>query len=129
MSDRPPRTHWELAALLALPVYWVLLFVATHYPSVQIPTKIEYRDKVIHFTAFGLLALLYWSFVRARGPLGGRFVWVTGGVLIVYAAIDEYLQQFFGRHTDIMDYLANVAGISVALIVLELRRRRAVRAG
>ncbi len=112
-------------ALVALPAYCVLLFVATHYPRVRIPGEIPNSDKAVHFTVFGLLAFLYWHFAAARRLLGARFAWVSAGVLVAYAAVDEYLQQFFGRDTDIVDFAANTAGILAVLTALELRRRRA----
>jgi VanZ family protein len=114
-------------ALVALPAYWCLLFVATHYPRVRIPGEIPNSDKVVHFTVFGLLAFLYWRFAEARGPLGSRFVWASAGVLVAYAALDEWLQQFFGRYTDIVDFAANTAGILAVLAALELRRRHGQR--
>lgn len=107
-----------------LPVYWVLLAVATHYPRVRIPGEIPNSDKVVHLVAFGLLALLFWRFFAARRLLGARFVWIAAAILISYAALDEYLQQFFGRTTDAVDFAADAAGIAVVLAVLELRRRR-----
>jgi len=125
--DRRSRTPWDRAALFALPAYWILLFVATHAPAVRIPGEIPQSDKLVHFTAFGLLACLLWRFVRALRPIGDRFVWVSGAVLIVYAGIDEYLQQFVGRFTDVADFGANAAGIVCALTVLELRRRSRTR--
>jgi VanZ family protein len=117
------RTRWQLAALIALPVYWALLFTATHYPRVPMPHDIPHSDKVIHFTAFGLLAFLFWQFQKARGPIGARFVWFAAAILIPYAALDEWLQQFVGRFTDLMDFVANTAGIVVTLGALEAHRR------
>jgi VanZ family protein len=110
-------------ALVALPVYWVLLFIATHYPRVRIPGEIPHSDKIVHFGAFGLLALLFWLFGRARGAIGDRFVWIAAAVLIPYAAFDEWLQQYVGRFTDLMDFIANTIGIVVVLGALELHRR------
>lgn len=124
MSDPLPRTRWDHAALIALPVYWILLFIATHYPRVAIPGEIPHSDKLIHFSAFGLLAFLFWRFQQARRAIGKRFLWTAGLVLVVYAAFDEYLQQFVGRFTDPADFIANAAGIVVVLAILELRRRR-----
>ena len=110
-------------ARIALPVYWLALFTATHWPRVPIPGEIPNSDKLLHFTAFALLAVLFWVFVRARGRLGPRTVWIAAAVLLPYAGLDEWLQQFTGRYTDAMDFLANATGVAVALAVLELLRR------
>lgn len=113
-------------ARLALPVYWVVLAFATHYPRVSIPTNVSHRDKVIHLTAFGLLAYLSWKFAETRQrPLAPHFVWTAAAVLLAYAGLDEYTQQFVGRDTDPLDFLANTIGITVVLAVLEVLRRRA----
>ena len=113
---------------LALPFYWALLAFSTHYPSVYIPTNITYRDKVVHCCAFGGLAFLYWQFAETRKrPLTSTFVWSAAVVLLAYAAIDEYTQQFFGRDTDILDFLADLIGVTSMLTVLEWRRRRPSR--
>ena len=77
-----------------------------------------------HPVAFGLLTFLFWRFVESFGrPLSGRFVWLAALWLGVYAALDEYLQQFVNRDTDLWDWLANLAGIAGVLAVLEWRRR------
>lgn len=119
MTERP-RTRWDRLWLVALPLYWAALFVATHYPRVRIPGEIPHSDKLIHFSAFGLLAFLFW---RALRPRDGRFVWLALPALVGYAGLDEWLQQFVGRHTDLMDFIANTAGIVAVLGVLETHRR------
>ncbi|MFN0250895.1 MAG: VanZ family protein [Kofleriaceae bacterium] len=114
---------WPRWQLVALPAYWALLFTATHYPRVKIPGELPHGDKLLHFGAFGVLAFLFWQFASARGPLHRRFVWIAAVVLVPYAALDEWLQQFVGRFTDVMDFIANTAGIVVVLGVLEGYRR------
>ncbi|MDQ3365449.1 MAG: VanZ family protein [Myxococcota bacterium] len=121
-------TRADRLALVALPAYWLVLFTATHYPRVPLPDQVPHGDKVVHFAAFALLALLYWRFaVALHRPLGPRFAWATAVVLIAYAALDEYLQQFVGRFTDLHDFFANAAGILAVVVVAELRRRRRSR--
>jgi VanZ family protein len=112
---------------VALPVYWITLATLTHYPRVRIPGEIPSSDKVVHFGAFGLLAFLWWQLVAVRGRLAGSTVWIAAALLIAYAALDEYTQQFVGRYTDLADGVANTAGIACVLIALELRRRHAAR--
>ena len=116
------RKHWYRRAL---PVYWIVLFCATHYPTLGLPAPIPQSDKVAHFVAFGLLAFLFWKCVESFDrKLSGRFVWVAFVVLGAYAALDEYLQQFVNRYTSLADWLADLAGVSVVLLALEVHRRR-----
>lgn len=106
------RRGWQLA----LGGYWILLFVATHYPRVRIPGELPHSDKIVHFGAFGTLALLFWIATRAR-------IWVAATILIPYAALDEWLQQYFGRFTDLLDFVANTIGIGFVLAAVALVRR------
>ncbi len=109
-------TRRDRAWKVALVVYWLLLFTATHYPRVQIPGEIPHSDKIVHFGAFGTLALVFWFAIRPRA-------WVAAAILIPYAGLDEWLQQFFGRYTDVLDFVANTIGIVVVLGALEAHRR------
>jgi VanZ family protein len=116
------RKHWYRGAL---PIYWILLFGATHYPRIRLPVRFPQSDKVAHFFAFGLLAFLFWKCIESLDRrLSRRFVWVAFTVLIAYAALDEYLQQFVNRYTSLADWLADLAGIGAVLLGLELHRRR-----
>jgi VanZ family protein len=116
---------WERFFRWALPVYWILLFAATHYPAPPGLVPIPQSDKVMHFVCFGLLGLLFWLYAESGGRrVTARFVWIALVVLAAYAALDEYLQQFVNRVTSLADWLADVAGITVVLLLLELRRRR-----
>lgn len=116
--------RWTAWYLRVLPAYWVFLFISTHFPKMDLKIPMRSSDKMAHFVAFGLLAFLFWRFAEALyGQLSGRFVWTAAASLIVYAAIDEWLQQFVGRHTDLMDFLWDSAGVIVVLAALETHRR------
>lgn len=123
-SPSPAWTEWYRRAL---PAYWISLFCLTHFPRLRLDVPIRASDKLAHLAAFALLAFLFWRFAETiRRPLSARFVWIAGFWLTVYAALDEYLQQFVGRGTDLIDWLFDLAGIAVVLALLEWRRRRAV---
>jgi VanZ family protein len=120
---------WRRWYRRALPAYWVFLFCATHFPRLELPGRVPQSDKLLHFVAYGLLAFLYWRFAEARHrPLSGRFVWSALAVLVLYAALDEWLQGFIGRSAALTDWLADVLGAVLVLAVLEWRRRAAARA-
>lgn len=115
-----PRGLW----LLALPLYVIALFTATHYPQVTIPGGIPQSDKIVHFVAFALLAFLWWQFLVALGRGSSRALIASTVGLLAYAALDEYLQQFVGRNTDVRDFFADSAGILVVLGVIAFARRK-----
>lgn len=118
---RPPWKRWYLRAL---PAYWMFLFCVTHFPRLELYGPVPASDKVIHFGAFGLLAFLFWRFAEAiHGHLSHRFVWISAGVLLAYATVDEWLQQYVGRGTELVDWLADMAGVTFTLVALESRRR------
>lgn len=113
---------------VALAVYWLALFATTHLPIERLPEPVADSDKLIHFTAFAGLAALLWLFLRARpGGATVRTAALAAAVLVPYAILDEYTQQLVGRHTDVLDGIADVAGITCALLVCELVRRRVRR--
>lgn len=113
---------------VALPIYWLVLAVATHYPHVRVPTDASHVDKVIHFGAFGVLAaLFYFAVGLGARATHRRSMWLSLAVLLPYAVVDETTQQLFGRHTDPLDLGADAAGVVLALGIIELGYRRARR--
>lgn len=114
---------------LVLAVYWVVLAASTHYPQPPIPRRISHSDKMLHFGAFAVLAYLLWRVLAssARGPTAAT-VWIALAILVPYATIDEYTQQFVGRSTELFDWLANLAGLATVLVTVELARRSPARA-
>ena len=110
-----------------LPAYWIFLCCTTHFPSLHLTIGPDTKGWAAHLGGFGLLAFLFWRFVETfRRPLSGRFVWIAAAGLVLYAAADEYFQQFTGRSTDLDDWLSNVVAIAAVFAVLEWRRRRSL---
>ena len=67
-----------------------------------------------HFTEYAVLASL-WAWALAP-TLGRRALVAAALISFLYAISDEYHQRFVeGRDSDIMDVLADTAGIAVAL--------------
>jgi len=127
-ADPAPRRKIDRLYRVLLPVYWVTLATATHLPRVRLPGEIPSSDKLAHLVAFGLLAFLFWRFCEVvKPPLSARFVWLAAATLCVYAALDEYTQQFVGRGVELADWVADAAGSLIVLFVLEVRRRRVLR--
>ncbi len=93
-----PRTRFAL--------YAAVLFVATHWPALVLPSVVPVSDKTIHFVAWGIwLALLANAW---RLPLG-----LLLGMGLVCCVADEASQAIpiLNRHASFMDAVANVIGI------------------
>lgn len=111
--------------LTTIPIllYWPAIFVLTHIPVPRMIFKnIQASDKTLHYLGYLILAFLLWF---AIGP-GKKVNWCRAAgwwalfVMVVYGAVDEWLQGFVGRDPDAMDFLANLAGSLTGLILLSI---------
>ncbi len=110
-------------------VYACVLATATHVPLPpdMLPGD---SDKVVHFIAYLLLALLAGWIVWSFGKLTfGRLV-LAGLAVAVFGAIDEMTQPLVNRHMSLYDWLADFAGVIVGIScwnvwrILAARQRR-----
>ena len=109
--------------------YWVCLALVMHIPKLGAGgLLVKGGDKAVHFA---LYALLTWLGGKAYAARHGRLdrsvllLWVL--VYAAYGVLDEWTQDFVGRNTSLYDWLADVAGIVTATIVLvasEASKRR-----
>jgi VanZ family protein len=111
--------------------FWVLLFGLTHWPKPPPLGHIPESDKVMHFIAYFTLALAggrLWLAQRRTLTAGWIIVW--WGVYAGYAAIDELLQElpFIHRSCELGDWLADIVGVSAALLITWSGRHRAAQA-
>ncbi len=112
------RQKLVLAALL---LYWPAIFIGTHIP--QIPRwigQVAVSDKVMHFVAYFFLSFLLWFAVNPNKKVHWRkpAVWVILFAVVWYGVIDEWLQMYVGRNTDVRDFFADLAGAITGLMIL-----------
>lgn len=100
----------------------VAMFIGTHLPA-HVSPGWSFSDKVIHFFAFMTLTIcLLASWELSTGVLQPQHyfaVWLFG---TLYGVFDEITQIPVGRVCDGMDWLADVAGIVIGLIIYRLLR-------
>lgn len=99
---------------------WVGAFVATHVPARCIPRAIAgLGDIVLH--GVGFLGLSSWFILTgaAFGIKPLRRILLVLLVMMAYGAIDEYTQQFFGRCTELKDWLTDTTATIIAIILWE----------
>jgi VanZ family protein len=111
--------RWKLA-IVALAVYWPTLFILAHIP---IPGKVRdagVSDKALHFLAYLILVFLFWIVLNPNRKVCWRKAasWLVLLTMLVYGIMDELLQGYWGRSCDVMDLVADLAGIFAGLILL-----------
>lgn len=123
------NTYTISLVYIPLVLYWITLFVLTTIPVDKMPLLFENQDKIEHFLAYGVLALLLtlalyfqkkFSILRSKAFL---FAFIF---ILAYAAVDELHQLFVpGRICDFYDWLADSIGGSfgIALVYLFLKGR------
>lgn len=105
---------------------WVAAFVATHIPAAGVP-PIAVRDVTLHAIGYFGLATAMWLTVFAyRGRAGRRAIMVIS-ILAVYGAFDEITQPLVNRCAAWGDWFADVIGVLIAVVLLEIICRVARR--
>ena len=93
-----------------------VLTVAMLWPIKQPPPGPDGSDKVVHLIAFVALA-----FPLARtGRFGLIPVFVGASA---FGGIIEVLQPSFGRSTDVQDWIADIVGVGIGIMLALLYRR------
>jgi VanZ family protein len=103
-------------------IYLVVLFTATHIPS--LPSHgFSMFDKVEHFGSYAILTMIVlvgWE--MTIGVLQAKHyfaMWLAG---TLYATFDELTQIPVGRLCDVNDWAADLLGIVVGLVAFRLLR-------
>lgn len=83
-----------------------------------------------HFGVYATLACLWWrALSRGRRP-GGGILGIAFVATLLYGMSDEFHQSFVpGRDASGMDLLIDAVGAAMAIVVIQLRRRRATSSG
>ena len=108
--------------LIALGIYWPVIFWLSHIPVPQIARQSGMSDKTMHLIAYFALTFLAWFAVSPYEKMQWhrKKVWLLLGIIICYAAMDEILQAYVGRSADMLDFAADLFGIFLALGLLSL---------
>lgn len=108
---------------IALGVYLVALFTATHWPQLRIDIgELPRPDLLLHFSAFSIFTVLI-AGARLFGPtLAWRSIGLSALAAAVYGVFDELTQATpgLGRFATIDDYLANLGGIVIGAVLLAM---------
>ena len=112
------RNHRRLIVYrIAVCVFWLSEFVATHAPLSRQIDALPGTDKHLHFGAYFVLGglLMFWNGVSSVAT-GSRILKVIL-ILAAYAAADELLQPLVARDADLMDWVADVFGAAAGAVI------------
>ena len=114
------RRLWPWLPALA---WAALIFALSARPTLPVGLELG-TDKIAHFLAYAVLgALLALAQTRTGWPPAAAYA-----LGIAYGASDEWHQSFVpGRSSDVADWVADAAGVIVAVALYHWMRRRAWR--
>ncbi|MGD9634034.1 MAG: VanZ family protein [Pirellulales bacterium] len=124
--SRSPSERFSLAWLWKwlLAAYALALVVGTHLPPAAIRVPIERTDKLLHFSAYaGLAFLLAIAWETSTGRLNGRHLRLLWMAIALFAVLDEVTQLLVGRDATAGDWLADVLGAALGLVVFRVWQR------
>ena len=113
----------------ALILYWITMFVATHWPDInrykpEAGWPIPHFGAVMHATVYAGWAGMWCWFLSAGGRRVSRAAigWLlVGGVL--WAGFDELSQALVAREPALDDFLWDLCGMLLAVLVVSLWQR------
>lgn len=111
--------------IIPLLLYWPTVFTLTHLSPIKISRlaiQTMLSDKLLHFLAYLVLIFVIWFAVGPEKKVNWRKsnVWKILAAVIIYAAIDEWLQGYVMRNPDIMDFVWDIAAIFTGLLILTI---------
>lgn len=109
-------------ARYATAILLIAMFIGTHLPA-NVSPGLNVSDKLIHFLAYMTLTMsLLTSWELSTGILQPQHYFIVWLCCTLYGAVDEITQIPVGRVCDGLDWLADVGGILVGLILYRLLR-------
>ncbi|MEO5339242.1 MAG: VanZ family protein [Magnetococcus sp. MYC-9] len=110
------KNNTRILWLLPLLAYSVMIYFLSSGPVKMPGSGFPGMDKWLHASAYALMAALAWQALR-QWPLRCLSCWAWF-YTVVYGATDEWHQHFVpGRHADIWDWVADVTGASLFILI------------
>ncbi|HSM88997.1 MAG TPA: VanZ family protein [Desulfobacterales bacterium] len=111
-----------LPDLVPLTLYCVFIFIQSQLPaSFEMPDESHF-DKLLHFGAYGVMAVLFYRTYLAGWPqaLKRTLIWASAISTALYGLSDEIHQYFVPeRSADPLDWLADAVGGAVGALIYQ----------
>ena len=108
--------------LVPLVFYWLFIFIGTSLPSDELSTILEVGDKIKHFIAYFILAVLLGlnlHFQDRWQSVSINYLVYTFIICTFYGVLDELHQIFVpNRSAEFYDWLADLFGSTMGIILV-----------
>ncbi len=96
--------------------YCSLIFWLSSQSALPTPMLFSHQDKIYHMGAYFIMGILAWHFFKDYLKKPNTLFITSLCFCSLYGASDEWHQSFVaGREADILDWLADTLGASMAL--------------
>ena len=120
MTNHPsPFYRFRKLLLSGFLLSWVTAFTLTHIPETGL-THLEVSDKTLHFLGYFLLTSTLLLTLNAFSIAHIKRIISAVLIMALYGAVDELTQPLVNRCAAWSDWFANIAGITAAVIIIEL---------
>lgn len=134
-GGRPPRParqgtsrpSWPAFLVGTLLLYTFALVISTHLPKVSGIVRAPGLDKLLHFGAYFVQAMLAATAVAVTGRLGRRNAAILIVALAAFGGLDELTQPWFSRSAEWLDWAADCLGIVLGVGLVMFLANRVVR--
>ncbi len=115
----------KLINLTILTSYCSLIFYLSSRSSIPAPLLFPHQDKIIHFGAYFVMAVLAWRLFKDFCSFKTA-IWLSFCFCSLYGISDEWHQAYVpGRDADVLDWLADSMGAATALCCIQwLNKKR-----
>ena len=108
--------------LVPLILYWLFIFIGTSLPSDNLSTILEIGDKLKHFIAYFILAILLGlnlHFQDKWKSISINYLIYTFIICTTYGVLDELHQMLVpNRSAEFYDWLADLLGSTMGIILV-----------
>ncbi len=108
--------------IIPLILYWIVLFIGTTLPSSKYADFFDISDKIKHFSAYSILAILLGLnlyFQEKWKNLSNFYLNYTFIICGLYGILDELHQLFVpNRSAEVLDWLADIGGTILGIILV-----------
>jgi VanZ family protein len=118
------KNYFDIKWLVLAVTFTVTVLILTHIPQKFMPSQMQERgvDKLLHVLAYGAITLLLIFSVKSPPSIN-----LALKILFVLSAIgifDEITQPLVGRQSSLTDFMTDVTGVIVVLLVFILYKQQ-----